>query len=167
MAKLFMPGPVEKSAVLSYDKVYRYYLTRRWDNHKPTLTWIMLNPSTADAERDDHTIRKCMRFAHQWGFGSIFVANLFAFRATSPLALRMAKLDVVGLENGRWIMQACVGARKIICAWGAHGEYMQRGDYVKRWLAPTVTLYKLGTCANGQPMHPLILPYSAELELYA
>src|SRR5438105_250311 len=72
------------SAWFSPDKQYRYLLTRSWDHIPQAMTWIMLNPSTADAFRDDPTIRRCISFARREGCGSIRVVNLFALRATDP-----------------------------------------------------------------------------------
>ncbi len=86
-------------AVLSADGVYRYRLWRTWDASKPTLAFLMLNPSTADATEDDPTIRRCLGFAKEWGYGSLVVVNLFALRSPNPDALREND-DPVGPENG-------------------------------------------------------------------
>lgn len=74
-------------AVVSGDGRYRYALTRTWRPDAPLLTFVMLNPSTADAYADDPTIRRCIGFARREGAAGIRVANLFAYRATSPAAL--------------------------------------------------------------------------------
>jgi hypothetical protein len=70
-------------AVFSADGRYRYRLTRDLGG-KTTVTFIMLNPSTADANLDDPTIRRCKGFAKDWGYGRLIIVNLFAFRATDP-----------------------------------------------------------------------------------
>ena len=75
-----------KSAVLSPCWTYRYELTRRWSS-RPLVGWVMLNPSTADAEADDPTVRRCVRFANAWGYGGLVIRNLFALRATDPSEL--------------------------------------------------------------------------------
>ena len=82
------------SEQVSEDKLYRYVLTRRWDgdnlNEKSTTTpsrsllWIMLNPSTATANLNDPTMRRCMSFTHENGFNVFHVVNLFAFRSKDP-----------------------------------------------------------------------------------
>jgi hypothetical protein len=80
---------INHSATLSECGLYRFTLERSWasDLKKPWLGWIMLNPSTADASVDDPTIRRCMGFATDWGFGGIAVRNLFNLRTKDPLDL--------------------------------------------------------------------------------
>lgn len=76
-----------KDAILSEDRKYRYILSRTWDETKPTVLFIGLNPSTADEKTDDPTIRKCINYAKCWGYGKILMANLFAFRSTILIEL--------------------------------------------------------------------------------
>lgn len=84
---------VPKGAVISQDQLYRYLLWRRWGTG-PVVTWLMCNPSTADATVDDATIRKCTGFAKRWGFDGIHVINLFALRSRDPLALLDNLLEI-------------------------------------------------------------------------
>ena len=63
---------------------YRYKLWRTWDDIRPVVMFIMLNPSTADATADDPTIRRCIGFARAWGYGGVRVGNLFAWRTPYP-----------------------------------------------------------------------------------
>src|SRR5262249_44998661 len=78
-----------RSAVISACGRYRYYLCRKLAGGGGRVaTFIMLNPSTADAERDDSTIRKCVGFGRRWGCGQLHVVNLFGLRATQPTELR-------------------------------------------------------------------------------
>jgi hypothetical protein len=132
---------------------YRYELWRRWSDG-PELIWILLNPSTADARRDDPTIRKCIGFSRLWGYGGMRVLNLFAFRATRPAALRRAA-DPVGPNNNRTLRK--YAARECIIAWGNHGDFRDRA-------APVISLlhgpvFTLGLTASGQPKHPGRLSY--------
>ena len=69
---------------------YRYWLRRRWNGDLPQCTFIGLNPSTADARTNDPTLRRCINFADQWGYGSLLLVNLFALRSTDPRALRLS-----------------------------------------------------------------------------
>ena len=84
-----------KAAILSEDRKYRYVLLRTWDEAKPAVLFIGLNPSTADEEDDDPTILKCINYAKTWGYGKILMVNLFALRSTDPSILIHAA-DPVG-----------------------------------------------------------------------
>jgi hypothetical protein len=155
------------SALLSYDKKYRWKLERIWQPAKAPVVWVMLNPSTADASRDDATIRRCIGFSMNWGFGGIEVYNLFAFRATNPAALLEAK-DPVGEKNDEYL-KAIPIEREIICAWGAlpKGFGQQRLVLREKNVLMMLTGRKmrcLGYTQNGYPRHPVRLPYSTSLE---
>ena len=68
---------------------YRYKLWRVWDPARPLgcVMFLMLNPSTATDNEDDPTIRRCIGYARSWGYGGLYVGNLFAYRATDPRRL--------------------------------------------------------------------------------
>ncbi|MCL6576102.1 DUF1643 domain-containing protein [Kyrpidia sp.] len=85
---------------------YRYSLTREWDASKPRVVFIMLNPSTADDDQDDNSVKRCIGFAKKWGFGSLEVVNLFAYRTPNPEKLSQVE-DPVGMENREHIGCAC------------------------------------------------------------
>lgn len=159
-----MGEDMRRSAVISACGTYRYLLQRAWANEGRALPFIMLNPSTADAELDDPTIRRCMGFARDNGFGGIAVVNLFAFRSTSPAGLKLAD-DPVGPENDRYLSSLFLTAREagapIIAAWGCHGTYRGRdkdvGSLARMLRTP---LYTLGTTKQGHPRHPLYVSAS-------
>lgn len=114
----------------------------------------MLNPSTADAERDDPTIRACVRLARRWGFGSLVAVNLFALRATDPRMLRRAR-DPIGPENDAAIVGAAADADLLLAAWGNWGVLHDRGRAVLDLLRPLGRPHCLGLTARGQARHPL------------
>src|SRR4028119_2392792 len=91
-------GREHRGAIFDPTRTYRYALWRTWDAARPPVAFVLLNPSTADARRDDPTIRRCANFARTWGFGGLEVVNLFAFRATHPTDLKCAA-DPVGPQN--------------------------------------------------------------------
>jgi len=122
-----------------------------------TVLWIMLNPSTANAERDDPTIRRCIGFSRAWGFGAMHAVNLFALRATDPAELARAP-DPVGPETDRQIVESTAGADTIIAAWGAHTLARARAVEVLPLLAGPLRC--LGVTASGAPRHPLYPPAS-------
>jgi hypothetical protein len=132
---------------------YRYLLGREWEPSKGRVVFVMLNPSIADEEQDDPTLRKCVEFAKAWGFGSLEVVNLFAYRATKPEELYDVK-DPVGPENDRYVLQAINRASKIIVAWGKDGSLRNRDQKVL-WLIPDdISLYCLGQTKDRDPRHP-------------
>lgn len=138
---------------------YRYYLTRRWAEGG-RVCWIMLNPSTADAERDDPTIRRCIGFSRDWGYGALSVVNLFALRATDPYELRR-HTNPVGSGCDRHIDAEVERADLVIVAWGNHGALLGRG-YEVALRIPRGRLNVLGMTSKGQPSHPLYLPKTAK-----
>lgn len=153
---------LEGSAQISEDGKYRYTLSRTWDNAKPILTWIMLNPSTADAEQDDPTIRRCINFSKAWGYGGIVVVNLFAFRATDPKKLPSSYEDAIGIENDG-VISINTLARDIVCAWGSNGSLHGRAYKVtKHLIASGKTLHCLGFTKDGSPKHPLYVKGDVE-----
>jgi hypothetical protein len=135
-------------ATFSANGRYRYRLWRRWDRSRPVVVFVMLNPSTADADKDDPTIRRCIGFARAWGYGGIEVVNLFAYRATLPRSLRAVD-DPVGPENGRHIRRAVARADLVVLAWGAHARASR--------LLSLPRARCLGLTRAGQPRHPLYL----------
>jgi hypothetical protein len=143
---------VKKSAIISADGVYRYELRRIW-GAAPICGWIMLNPSMADADVDDPTIRRCVGFAKAWGYGGIVVRNLYALRATDPKELWKHR-SPAGTDNDSYLLDA-VDDPVTVCAWGAHGR---RGDAVINALSDAgAALYHLGLTKAGKPRHPLYL----------
>lgn len=153
-----MSGTVESSAVLSADEVYRYELRRIWDDTLPRCAWIMLNPSTADHEHDDPTIRRCMAFARAWGYGAIVVRNLFALRATKPREL-LTHPDPVGPENDEYLRAGVTWDDLVMCAWGTHGAIRDRGPrLLERYTECGAVLHTFGLTQGGHPRHPLYVP---------
>lgn len=182
---LFMGELTASTARFSADGVYRYDLTRTWGEGKRVL-WVMLNPSTATASDDDPTIRRCIGFSKDWGYGGLVVCNLYALRSTNPKGL-LAVDDPIGPENEttirHWMTHPSI--EMMVCAWGAHvdmpnlprrltperwtqhlpvdpeDEEFGLTDY--RWVPST---FCLGRSKNGHPRHPLYLKRDADLLPY-
>ena len=113
---------MKKSALISECGNYRYSLSRIWDESLPKLLFIMLNPSTADADNDDPTIRRCIGFAKGWGYGGIVVGNLYAYRSTNPMKLIFEAsigTDIVGPDNDRYLQEMSAQCSEIVFAWGS------------------------------------------------
>ncbi len=159
---------MKSNAVISDCGKYRYRLSRNWGGGKPCM-FIMLNPSTADADQDDPTIRRCISYAQAWGCGELIVTNLFGIRATNPKDM-LAADDPIGPDNMQHIKEAADYVVRggyfpderngpVVCAWGAHGTYMGQGETVIGWLEDElITPMYLALTKGGQPRHPLYLP---------
>lgn len=188
---------IRKHAIISPDGQYRYMLDREWRGSHARENWrwlmdgrgkialdgagaelgepkpcifVMLNPSTADADQDDPTIRKCVGFAKRWMFERIVVLNLFALRATDPKVILATShdgrsVDPVGFRNEENFHEICDDAGRIVCAWGAHGGHLQQDETVLGWLHG-YKLHCLGTTKNGNPKHPLYVRYETPLQEY-
>lgn len=133
---------------------YRYALARPLGDGA-TVTFVMLNPSTADATTDDPTIRRCIRFATTWGFGRLEVVNLYALRATDPAELWCAA-DPVGPDNDTHLARAMATADLVVAAWGARRPpgHAERVDLV----LGRASVHCLGRNRDGSPRHPLYVP---------
>jgi hypothetical protein len=147
-----------RAVEFSPDRVYRYALWRVWGKGTRRLVVIGLNPSTADAERDDRTIRRCMAFAQREGCDGLVMLNLFAVRTKDPKIMK-AHAEPIGARNDRALVHyATTGATIVLAAWGRHGSHLDRARDVCGTLKRAgVRLMCLGTTGNGAPRHPLYM----------
>lgn len=165
--------PMRRGAILSPCGRYRYHLMREWDATLPRALFVMLNPSTADADIDDPTIRRCLGFARSWGMGGIEVVNLFGLRATDPEALwdhLSCREDGINLNyvSGGVARAVASPGSVIVAAWGAHprAEHSIVQDFLRS--VPTGTrVMCLGKTRKGAPKHPLYLAANTALETFA
>ncbi len=149
-------------AVYSDCEKYRYQLTRVWDDAGKQVHFVMLNPSTATEVQNDPTVERCERRARTLGYGAFRVTNIFAWRDTDPRTMRRAT-DPVGPDNDAAILQGCGWADQTICAWGAHGEHLGRGQVVTTLIKATnAELLHLGLTKAGHPKHPLYIAYAQQ-----
>ena len=148
---------------------YRWWLERQWEPERPRLLFLGLNPSSADAERDDPTLRRLIGFARHWGYGALEVLNLFARCSSSPAVLRRCP-EPVGDDNDSWIRSRVqqLGsdpAHALWLGWGNGGAWRQRDQQVLQLLRqltpPTLPWLTLALTARGAPRHPLYAPAAA------
>lgn len=152
---MMMTSAIEKTAWLSSCGRYRHALGRHWDRTKGFVLFVGLNPSTANAEKDDPTIRRCSRFARDWGYGGLEMCNLYDWRATDPKGLPRMEIAVSD-KNDPTLRCRVQDASFVVAAWGAVPFAAARINEVfksvfsdeKRWHA-------LGMTKNGFPRHPL------------
>ena len=161
----FSKGLPRKEALVSPCGLYRYFLVRRWDDNLPEIRWCMLNPSVADDDIDDPTVRKCCGFAKRWGFGSIRIVNLFAFRATDPRGLKEAD-DPIGPDNVQHLKE--ILRAPVVMAWGGSlpNTMIAREAVVNVAALAGLGWMCLGRTKGGQPRHPLMLAYSTERRVW-
>lgn len=169
-------GEMERTARISDDGAYRYYLTRRWGPKAGYVVWVMLNPSTADGLVDDPTIRRCIGFTKGWGYDALAVVNLYALRSTDPKAL-LTHPSPVGHENHQHVKRWLNGADLAVAAWGAFTvpKHVERSDWQGRLARPSIESYCrdygtplrcLGTTKSGDPRHPLYVRGDVALQPY-
>jgi hypothetical protein len=159
-------GRTMNKCVFSKDRRYRYVLTHDWrdfsdcphlipiDDRK-SITWIGLNPSTADENQLDPTLRRVKGFSQAWGFNTFHMVNLFAYRATDPGDMKEA-VDPVGPENDHWIYDSCSNSELTIVCWGSHGGFKNRSKDVMEHLSG-MKLRCMGFTKEKHPKHPLYL----------
>lgn len=182
LPEVFTP-PLEAEAAASFSPCgrYRWWLQRTWQPQRPTLVFVGLNPSRADGQRDDPTLRRLLAYGRRWGFGRLEVVNLFGAVATIPAALRRFS-DPVGSENEAWIRR-CLGRPAAWCSealperssagaeppgpagallwlgWGNGGAWWGRDRALQALVAEfAIRPFALGRTASGQPRHPLYCP---------
>jgi hypothetical protein len=160
-----MNSNLTKSAILSDCKQYRYSLERIWDESKPKVLFIMLNPSKADADIDDRTINKCIKFAKSWEFGGLIVGNLFAYRATDKYELLKIE-DPIGAKNQKHLDEMISKSESVICAWGNIDILRKVGKKLKPSYEPfnnnSEKFYFIELSIYGIPKHPLYLKLKPE-----
>lgn len=143
---------MERGAEISNCGKYRYKLWRVWDKTKPLVLWIMHNPSTADGIEDDPTIRRCISFANSWGYGGIYVGNIFPYRSTNPKNLLGKSFDEIApIENIRHNAEMVKMCSLHIFAFG--NPIIKDGAptfWDNHWMC-------LKKTKSGNPSHPLYL----------
>ncbi len=159
---------------------YRYTLYRKT---KSPVRWvkkclfIMLNPSTADAEKDDPTIRRCLSFAEREGCTDLTVVNLYALRATNPkemiALLQYSPMEAFGgTDQKKHLLEQIEDHSQmnhlIICAWGKQKGIEGHADRVMKIINENKgTAYCLGKTKEGYPRHPLYVKGDKPLEQYS
>lgn len=156
--------PERSQALFDPSERYRYWLTRMWEPDLPIVNFIMLNPSTADQYQLDPTVTRCLYYARRWGFGTLIVTNIFAYRSTDPKALYTLD-DPVGPENDAYLRRAAERSSLRVVAWGTHGALKGRHGAILALLAD-YPLTALGVTQEGFPKHPLYLRADAPYVSY-
>lgn len=156
-----------KSAKFNEDRTHRYYLSRIWDEKMSKMLFIGINPSTADGEKDDHTVSRLVKFCQSWGFGGFYIVNLYSFISPEPedmidhynnLTNKMEKAlhkqnMAVALRYGRICSM-------ITFMWGAGIPNQTQAD---KYIRTFRDAYCFGKTREGHPKHPLFLASHTQL----
>jgi hypothetical protein len=171
-SKFALPPGMRGGANFSECGRYRQLLWREWapaflaSYPLPFALWVGMNPSTAEGDVDDPTIRREVNFTKAMGLQSYVKVNVMDYRATNPKDLR----DVAPCSSVNWCVINDLGmkASRIILAWGSLPRNLRR--YADRVLVQLMVierhrgeqlLFCMGKTQDGSPRHPLYLPNSA------
>jgi hypothetical protein len=147
---------ISRSADISNDKKERFSLSRIWDSKKPKVLYIMLNPSYADDELDDPTIRRLIFFSKKFKFGGFYVTNLFTQITPYPKELNMDNHSKK--KNLKIISELIKKSDSIVYAWG--NLVNEPTELMKLIEGPLC----FGMNKNGTPKHPLYLRSDTKLQ---
>lgn len=155
------------SAVISECGDYRYRLDREIQEEGKVFAYFGINPSTADHEIDDPTVKKWRGFSSRNGVRKFIVGNVFAFRSTNPKGLKFTA-DPFGPERDSYLSQIIAEADVLVPCWGNLDKMPKelRGApaaLLDRLLAAGKPVLHFGVTESGQPMHPLMLAYATPL----
>jgi len=159
MSQLLLCNLPCQGALLTEDRLYRFRLWRRWGDG-PMVAFLGLNPSTADETRNDPTVRRCIRYAMDWGKAGMFMLNLYGWRSTDPAPLWDGSVvDPVGPGHDQHLLDVGRQVDFVVCAWGAFRKAQARGRQVlDMYAAAGVQIRILQLTQQGFPAHPLYLP---------
>lgn len=149
---------------------YRYILGTA--GKKPLIT-IGINPSTAEPDNLDNTLKSVARIAAGNGFDSFIMFNVYAQRATNPDQMDETLNEALHLENMRafrWVLERSGESPAV---WAAWGTIVEKRAYLKRCLEDMVRegdsfgakWYMAGKpSVKGHPHHPLYLKKDSKVE---
>lgn len=138
-----------KGAKFSRCGEYRYALWREWDNNLPRAMCIGLNPSTANADDDDPTIRRLISLLTAKGYGGFVMANLFALISSKPEDLRVSRDPVA--ENDKYLKNISYKCDDVIFCWGDFPTSKYRAKVI---IPKYPDALCFGRTKNGSPKHP-------------
>ena len=149
---------MDNGAVFSECRKYRYALWRIWNKNRQLVMFIGLNPSDADESFDDPTIRRVKRFAFDWGYGGVYLMNLFAHITPNPGELEKSFNPI----NDKWLVDIAAKCDRIIFAWGSFEEAQERGKEIIKMFDG----YALSINKDRSPRHPLYVKKDVKPVIY-
>lgn len=155
----------KSEAIFSPDRKYRYVLRRTWDERLVHMVFIMLNPSDANEDKDDSTIRRCIGFAKREGFGGIEVVNLFAKVSSIPHPAKGWTPGDIGPENNEHLLKTIsLQIGRIVVAWGANAPNWRVDELDELFKLKGIHVYCLGVTKDGCPRHPLYVRADEQMQ---
>ena len=139
-------------AIFSLSKEYRYALWRIWDDSKPLVMFIGLNPSTANATEDDPTIKSVCRIAKNNGYGGIYMMNCFPYISSNPDGIKRNPMSEEYNNNMLIVMSS--KCKDVVFAWGNFDIVRKTcKDIELSTMFPNAKALHINK--NGSPKHPL------------
>jgi hypothetical protein len=167
---------MNRSAILSPQGSYRYELRRWWgESGKGLVNFIGLNPSIADAYKDDPTIRRCIGFARDWGYDGLIMTNLYAYRTPEPEQLWKAQrvgIGITGSCNFDHVRSVASEAAIVIAAWGTDKKARIQAQHILSLISRDVYAIKISESSTSKdrfglsPLHPLYLSKNLKPVIY-
>ncbi|GAC1314316.1 MAG: DUF1643 domain-containing protein [Vulcanimicrobiaceae bacterium] len=163
----------------SEDAAHRFLLWRRVNGFfvesppEKQVTFVLLNPSTANATAADPTMRRCMGFAAALGATRLEIVNLFSFVSSDPrdLASAAAHAPAHRERNVAHMIASARRASVVIVGYGAGAARPSlRGGVtaMQAALEPLgIPVHTLKVTKDGTPSHPLYLRADARPMPYA
>jgi len=152
---------MKKGAHISECGKYRYFLTRDWDENKPLVMYIGINPNTADDKIDNPTITRLIQFSKDLGYGGMIVTNLLGFRSPKPEALLSVE-DPEGPNNSSSILFGASLCKDVVFMWGDSNCLGRDKKIIDAF--PNALCF--GRSKRGNPKHPLYLKTGTGLEKF-
>lgn len=168
-----IPPLIVSTADIDPSERYRYLLTRIWGRERSVCAFIGLSPSSYedDAVNNNATVRRCMRYAFDWGYGGLWALNLYAHRSDTGWFAE----EPIGTRNDMYLARFCQKAGIVVAAWGkiidsygagsakfrrAQNRTRRRIEHVSAMIRRPI--FCLGLASGGDPRHPLYMPRSAK-----
>ena len=155
-----MSNELPAGADFSNDGKYRYRLWRIWDEKLPKVMCIGLNPSTANASKNDNTINVLSKMLKHLGYGGFYMMNCFAFITSKPELLQHNPMSDEWNNNTMTVTAGLCS--DVIFAWG-NFKIIQETGRDKELIEMFPNAKCFGKNANGTPFHPRAMSYKGLL----
>lgn len=146
---------MDKGAEFSFDKTHRYRLWRIWDKSLPKCLCIGLNPSNANENKDDPTIRNLIKVLTKLGYGGFYMMNCWTYISSKP---ELIKTNSMNSWNTELLGVTAYECKEVIFCWG---NFKIIKDSAKD--EELSEMFKNAKCfsknKNGSPMHPMGFTY--------